>query len=84
MSALDDRRQNAREAFHDTFAGEYNTTSDALDEAIETATRVDITEDMITTTFRTVEYLTRVPLTAWAIRHLLVDAFRAAGFEVER
>lgn len=78
-AALVDRRQRAREAFHDTFAGEYNTSSDALDEAIETATRVDITEEVIAAAVEAGD-LTQGTKGAW---RTLAAAFRAAGFEVE-
>jgi hypothetical protein len=51
----------------------------AIEAAIETATRVDITPDMIRDARRA-----SYPMTEADMRRLLVDAFRAAGFEVER
>ena len=47
MSALEERRQRAREAFWDTSAGTMTGAAEGLDEAIETATRVQITDGII-------------------------------------
>lgn len=73
MSELEERRQRAREAFHDTFALNDRTTSDALDECIETATRVQITPEVIDA-----YQGTGMP----SLKAKLRAAFRAAGFEV--
>lgn len=79
VSPLEERRQRAREAFHDTFAGEMNTTSDALDECIETATRVKITGELI-------DQLADVTYAGgFETRRALVRAaLEALGFEVEQ
>jgi hypothetical protein len=88
VSELADRRQRAREAFHDTFAGEYSTTADALDATIETATRVRVTPEVLAAfgAARRVPSKTSRPIggTPHARRIAgLIAAFRAAGFEVE-
>lgn len=72
MSALDDRRQSAREAFRDA----NEMLADPIDEAIETATRVRINHDVM------VAFLT-APDDPDDIAGPLASAFRAAGFEVE-
>jgi hypothetical protein len=66
---LEDRRQAAREAFWDPQAER------DIDEAIETATRVQVTDEIIAAAW---------PLTEpYQEPHKrLVAAFRAAGFEV--
>ena len=78
VAALTDRRQIAREAFYDRCdtGGMVNT---AINEAIETATRVRITEDVIAAA---VEVGDLTQGTKVACR-TLAAAFRAAGFEVE-
>lgn len=71
---LHDRRQRAIEAYHDTYTPDLNP----LDQAIETATRVRITPDIM--------YACREPsgyLLPSIIRDILQAAFSAAGFEVE-
>lgn len=72
MSALDDRRQSAREAYHD----EAGFTREPIEVAIETATRVRIDHDVM------VAFLT-APDDPDDIAGPLAAAFRAAGFEVE-
>jgi hypothetical protein len=50
MSALDDRRQAAREAYHDELksgTGGYYRHTAAAEAAIETATRVRITPEIV-------------------------------------
>lgn len=79
MSALDDRRQAAVEAYYDK--GGLGTMP--IDEAIETATRVRIDDELVQT-FRDrgvagFGYDQRPGDIAGA----LADVFRAAGFEVE-
>lgn len=73
---LADRRQRARETYWDN--RQYAETA-ALDEAIETATRVNITEDVIAAAVE-VGDLAQGTKNAW---RTLAAAFRAAGFEVE-
>lgn len=80
LSALDERRQRAREAALDTSGG---VLFDGIDEAIETATRVKITPEII-----------EAARLGWASARgnwdsepretsRLIAAFRTAGFEVE-
>ncbi|MET0417855.1 MAG: hypothetical protein ABW022_17745 [Actinoplanes sp.] len=84
MSALDDRRQSAREAFHDARnEAAVEPVHYGLEEAIETATRVNISDDMIEQAMMDTCHDGAGPSAA-KVRRLLVDAFRAAGFEVER
>jgi len=90
VSTLDDRRQSAREAYSDAVAGPrfeadvdpVDIYAEALDEAIETATRVDITPEMV----EIVRCLDPNGMVSSIddCRRGLVDVFRAAGFEVER
>jgi len=70
MTALDDRRQRAREAFWDAYGPSDQGTP--LDVAIEAATRVRITPEVI-----------RAFNTPNETVAGLAAAFRAAGFEVE-
>jgi hypothetical protein len=73
MTALDDRRQNAREAFWDDWGGEVMPGSaESFDVAIEVATRVQITPELLAT---------MDPALGNRERRLKA-AFRAAGFEV--
>lgn len=81
---LHDRRQRACEAFADSCHVPYANADTidevhaAIDEAIETATRVRITPDIM--------YACREPsgyLLPSIIRDILQAAFSAAGFEVE-
>lgn len=72
-TALADRRQRAREAFWDRYAPEqYDEQLPALTDAIETATRVKITQDIV-------DAGNGLPGRYAVIK----AAFRAAGFEVE-
>lgn len=70
MDALTDRRQRAREAYYD----EPEFSIRHLDAAIEVATQVKITDDII---HAACQYATVADMTS-AIK----AAFRAAGFEV--
>jgi hypothetical protein len=76
---LEDRRQAACEAGNDTLGDAavctYSRAYAALDDAIETATRVQVTDEIIAAAW---------PLTEpYQEPHKrLVAAFRAAGFEV--
>jgi len=76
MTALDDRRQNAREAGWDAIVDV--GAREALEVAIETATRVQITDEIV-------ERM-RVAVDSWTWREdteaLARAAFEAAGFEV--
>ncbi len=74
MSELEDRRQRAREAFYDRGYDEFQ----AVEAAIETATRVRITPEILAACHEPSGYL----LPAY-IRDILRAAFEAAGFEVE-
>jgi hypothetical protein len=80
MSALEERRQAAREAFYD--AAPSNMAADdclsALGEAIETATRVQITSELV-----------GIYTAAWAASGCnraagLKAALESCGFEVEQ
>lgn len=81
MTALEDRRQTAREAYHDAMARIDTVTGmPAVEEAIETATRVRITQEVAETACAAagmgvgnVERM--IPI--------IEAAFVAAGFEVE-
>ena len=79
MSALDDRRQRAREAGWDAIVDV--GAREALETAIETATRVRITGEMRVEARAAVG--PRAFMTAEALDALLAAAFQAAGFEVE-
>lgn len=73
---LADRRQRAREAFHDArAAAAVEFAEHGLDEAIETATRVRVTPEIV-------EASMAEPFITTA--EALARAFRAAGFEVEQ
>jgi hypothetical protein len=75
--ALNDRRQRAREAGQDARSGQWSTTQ-AIEQAIETATRVRID--------REIEWAARGAFEdhyGGSVRPIIVAAFRAAGFEVE-
>ena len=88
---LADRRQRAREAFddawnvdpkdpHDGRSGDYSTWAERLqrarEEAIEAATRVRITPEIVAAA--------RTPWMSQEETHKAVTAaFRAAGFEIE-
>lgn len=73
MSALNDRRQRAREAYHDATDLPEKFSNRGLDEAIETATRVQITPEM----------LDAMNPAVGNREERLKAAFEAAGFEVE-
>jgi predicted deacylase len=77
MSALGDRRRRAREAYRDTREG---AEVPAVEVAIETATRVRITPEIVGAARWT-------PGIAAVDEHdtyrMLAAAFRAAGFEIE-
>lgn len=80
MSELTDRRQRARETGLDLVtAGGFSPgvlTSAGIEAAIETATRVRITPEIMNAAKPTVPWLTE--------KDRLTAAFRAAGFEVEQ
>ena len=79
MTELDDRRQRALEAGQDAVGMfDQNPAGDVLEAAIETATRVRITPEIIAACHEPSGYL----LPAY-IRDILKAAFEAAGFEVE-
>jgi hypothetical protein len=71
VAALRDRRQRARETFHDEWSRR-GVCLRACDEAIETATRVRVTPELVD-----------AYATADNIDDGLARAFAAAGFEVE-
>jgi hypothetical protein len=75
MSALDDRRQQAREAAHDGLDLPEIAVRQAIDDAIETATRVQVTPEIIAAARMAGE-------TSWSMTEIVSAAFRAAGFEV--
>jgi hypothetical protein len=79
VSALNDRRQRSREAFWDTSGGLMSGARDGVEEAIETATRVRIDEEMIAAAAE----FAAAPGSAKGVYRMLAAAFRAAGFEVE-
>lgn len=80
MSALDDRRQAAREAFHDAspvIDGDViDEIHEAAEQAIETAIRVRVTSEII-------EAARVTNRGSWTFSAALEAAFHAAGFEVE-
>lgn len=75
MTQLDDRRQRAREAYYDRVDLPERHEPAALDEAIETATRVRITPEIM----RAATNVSSIVLTEQALE----AAFAAAGFDVE-
>jgi hypothetical protein len=80
MTSLDDRRQSAREAAHDAATGntsQYYRDRAALAAAIEAATRVKITPEVIDAFIRSPEDYEHGD-----VANPLRAAFRAAGFEV--
>jgi hypothetical protein len=77
MSALEDRRQAAREAYHDATDLPEKFSQYGLTDAIETATRVRITPEII-------DAATRVARGSWTFGPAVRAAFEAAGFEVEQ
>ncbi|MET0915759.1 MAG: hypothetical protein ABWY81_06120 [Jiangellaceae bacterium] len=76
VSPLGDRRQSALEAFIDSTTMAYFHD---VQHAIETATRVKITDDIVTAMLTEVD---RVGVQNGGIETGLAAAFRAAGFEV--
>lgn len=77
MNELDDRRQSAREAFYDAVPafGEDCHATDPLTVAIEAATRVRITPEIIAAGTDNESGEREI--------ERLIAAFRAAGFEVQ-
>lgn len=77
MSELEDRRQRAREAAQDSGSVTQSWALGAIDVGIEVATRVKITEDIISAATAAIGrgYGASLPKAIEA-------AFRAAGFEV--
>jgi len=74
VSELDDRRQRARETYYDVRNDE-GPDAHGIEAAIETATRVRITPEIV--------MASGLPVgPEWPIKNLTA-AFRAAGFEVE-
>ena len=76
MSALEERRQRAREAFYDAYADGTFVEVRGVEECIETATRVQITDEVL---IAAIKARREAPDTEGIIR----AAFLAAGFEVE-
>lgn len=78
QAALLDRRQRAREAYYDRVSLPESHEPAALDEAIETATRVRVTPEIVAA-------LRHVTLARGSeqLSEIAAAAFRAAGFEVE-
>jgi len=72
-----DRRQRAREAAYDGSVGHWST-SQAIEQAIETAVRVRVTDEIV-------EAARDIwpSMTIEGARVALAAAFRVAGFEVE-
>jgi hypothetical protein len=85
MSAVDDRRQRAREAFWDNGNEDPATLPAAVEAAVETATRVQITPEVIRD-FGEAWHArgeSRVPCAPGDRRRAgLTAALRALGFEV--
>lgn len=77
MSEIDDRRQRAREAAYDAMAIGDSVEARAIEAAIETATRVKITREMI-------QILQILANGGASDVQDLRDIFTAAGFEVEQ
>jgi hypothetical protein len=74
VGELADRRQRAREAFWDRYAPEqYDGDLPALNDAIETATRVRVTREIQLAAAKAYPF----------VDNMITAAFRAAGFEVE-
>ena len=78
---LADRRQRAREAYHDGLANIDTTTGmPAVEDAIETATRVRIDDSIIDAA----QNVGAPFLNEHEARDVIAAAFRAAGFEIEK
>lgn len=81
QSALDERRQRAREAGYDE--GTDSRFAEGIDAAIEAATRVRLDADIESAAYR--ELASAAPGRHHsAVKRALTAAFRAAGFEVEQ
>jgi hypothetical protein len=81
VTPLDDRRQRAREAYRDALSRiETVPSTPAVEEAIETATRVKVTDDIIAAG---VHAVAAGPAASPRYRNAIIAAFIAAGFEVE-
>jgi hypothetical protein len=76
--ALAERRQAAREAFYDAGGPQIVGPAQALDDAIEAATRVQVTPEIIAAAVLAVQHVLVLDRPQQAI----IAAFRAAGFEV--
>jgi hypothetical protein len=76
--ALGERRQAAREAFYDAGGPQIVGPAQALDDAIEAATRVQVTPEIIEAAILAVQHVPVLDRPQQAIE----AAFRAAGFEV--
>jgi hypothetical protein len=84
--ALDERRQRAREVFLDEIApgSQYaRNAARAIDEAIETATRVRVTRE-VEDAAEAAAGDTIHDYDGAEMRRIIEAAFRAAGFEVEQ
>lgn len=79
MTAVEDRRQAAREAYWDDMRG-LSMRTQGIETAIETATRVRIDIDIVRSALKACD--PAAPSMA-RMTMALVAAFRAAGFEVE-
>lgn len=77
-TAIDDRRQSAREAAQDSADVTQSWALGAIEVGIEVATRVKITDDIIETAQQAEPFWNSVD----EARPVLIAAFRAAGFEV--
>jgi hypothetical protein len=79
VSELEDRRQRAREAFYDM--QEVSDSDAALEQAIETATRVKVDNALVQAYRPGIE----PGSVMWhRVRNRLYRVFEAAGFEVEK
>lgn len=76
VSALLDRRQRAREAYWDDMRGR-SLRTEGIEAAIETATRVKVTPEII-------EAARAAGEETWSMSEIIAAAFRTAGFEVEK
>lgn len=76
VGPIDERRQRAREAFYDTL--ETTHADSAIDEAIATATRVKLTDDVVDRYGGD-----RFDPTGAARRMVMREVLAACGFEVE-
>jgi hypothetical protein len=87
MSALEERRQRAREAAQDEIEmtvdgyGDHEDARRAVDAAVETATRVRITREILAAALEAAGI--RRPAVARQCGIAVAAAFVAAGFEVE-